>query len=59
MGEKFVCDSAIRYLVCRAGWMMGAGPSKDKKYIQKLMKQYLVNPEELDLARGGIASIYG
>jgi len=27
--------------------------------IQKLMEQYLVDPEELGLARGGIASIYG
>ena len=27
--------------------------------IQKLMEQYLVNPEELGLARGGIARLYG
>ncbi len=27
--------------------------------IQKLMEQYLVDPKELGLARGGIASIYG
>jgi hypothetical protein len=27
--------------------------------IQKLMEQYLVDPEELGLARGGIVSIYG
>ena len=39
MGERFVCENAKRFLVCRAGWMMGSGPKKDKKFIQKLMKQ--------------------
>ena len=39
MGERFVCENADRYVICRAGWMMGAGPKKDKKFIQKLMKQ--------------------
>ena len=39
MGERFVVENANRYLVCRAGWMMGGGPKKDKKFIQKLMKQ--------------------
>lgn len=39
MGERFVCENAKRFLVCRAGWMMGSGPAKDKKFIQKLMKQ--------------------
>lgn len=38
-GERFVVENASRYLVCRAGWMMGGGPGKDKKFIQKLMKQ--------------------
>ena len=27
--------------------------------IQKLMEQYLINPDELGLARGGIARLYG
>lgn len=39
MGEKYVVENAKRFLICRAGWMMGAGPAKDKKFIQKLMKQ--------------------
>jgi len=38
-GEQFVKENMIRYLICRAGWMMGGGPAKDKKFIQKLMKQ--------------------
>jgi dTDP-4-dehydrorhamnose reductase len=39
MGERFVVENAKRFLVCRAGWMMGSGPQKDKKFIQKLMRQ--------------------
>ncbi|MBV5272302.1 MAG: NAD(P)-dependent oxidoreductase [Lamprocystis purpurea] len=47
MGERFVVENAQRYLVCRAGWMMGAGPAKDKKFIQKLMKQIKEGRKEL------------
>lgn len=39
MGERFVIEHANRYLVCRAGWMMGGGPRKDKKFVQKIMHQ--------------------
>ncbi len=54
MGERFVVENARRYLVCRAGWMMGSGPRKDKKFIQKLMAQlkggatdlYVVNDKD-------------
>jgi dTDP-4-dehydrorhamnose reductase len=47
MGEKFVSQNVRRHLVCRAGWMMGAGPSKDKKFIQKLMQQIKDGKTEL------------
>lgn len=47
MGERFVVENAKRFLVCRAGWMMGAGPAKDKKFIQKLMKQLKEGKTEL------------
>lgn len=47
MGERFVIENAKRYLVCRAGWMMGSGPRKDKKFIQKLMKQIKDGKREL------------
>ena len=47
MGERFVVENARRFLVCRAGWMMGAGPAKDKKFIQKLMKQLKDGKKEL------------
>ena len=38
-GEVFVKENVRRHLICRAGWMMGGGPRKDKKFIQKIMKQ--------------------
>lgn len=47
MGERYVVENAHRYLICRAGWMMGAGPKKDKKFIQKLMKQLKDGKHEL------------
>ncbi len=47
MGERYVAENAKRFLICRAGWMMGAGPSKDKKFIQKLMKQLKDGKKEL------------
>lgn len=47
MGERFVSQNVQQHLVCRAGWMMGAGPQKDKKFIQKLMAQLKAGKEEL------------
>ena len=47
MGERFVVEHAHRYLICRAGWMMGGGPKKDKKFIGKLMKQLESGNKEL------------
>jgi dTDP-4-dehydrorhamnose reductase len=46
-GERFVVQNSNRYLVCRAGWMMGGGPNKDKKFINKLMKQIKDGKKEL------------
>lgn len=47
MGERYVIENAKKYLVCRAGWMMGGGPKKDKKFIQKLMDQIRNKKKEL------------
>ena len=46
-GEEFVRQNARTYLICRAGWMMGGGPLKDKKFIQKLMQQLRDGSTEL------------
>jgi dTDP-4-dehydrorhamnose reductase len=47
MGERFVAENCRQHLVCRAGWMMGGGPPKDKKFVQKLMKQLKDGATEL------------
>jgi dTDP-4-dehydrorhamnose reductase len=47
MGERYVIEHAQKYIICRAGWMMGGGPSKDKKYIGKLVKQLVSGKREL------------
>ena len=47
LGELFVQENARKYLICRAGWMMGGGPKKDKKFIQKLMYQLANGKDEL------------
>jgi dTDP-4-dehydrorhamnose reductase len=38
-GEVCVQENSNKYIICRAGWMMGAGEKKDKKFIQKMIKQ--------------------
>jgi len=39
MGEVYVEKNYDKYFVCRAGWMMGGGPTKDKKFVNKIIKQ--------------------
>ena len=36
-----------KYVVARAGWMMGGGPVKDKKFINKIIKQMKGGAKEL------------
>jgi dTDP-4-dehydrorhamnose reductase len=43
--EGIVCDSLHDYYIVRAGWMMGGGPSRDKKFVGKIMKQLQTNNE--------------
>ena len=45
--EKQVQANAKKHLICRAGWMMGGGPRKDKKFVQKLMSQIRNGVKEL------------
>lgn len=47
MGERFVVENATQYLICRAGWMMGGGPKKDKKFVNKIIIQIKNGAKEL------------
>ena len=46
-GELYVEKNSSRHLICRAGWMMGGGPNKDKKFVSKIMKQIKEGKKEL------------
>lgn len=46
-GEVFVKKNSNKYIICRAGWMMGGGPKKDKKFINKIMSQIKKGKKEL------------
>jgi dTDP-4-dehydrorhamnose reductase len=47
LGELFVQENARKYLICRAGWMMGGGPKKDKKFVQKIINQLNLGSNQL------------
>jgi dTDP-4-dehydrorhamnose reductase len=49
MGELAVQTRVPRHYIFRAGWMMGGGPKKDKKFINKLMKQLAKGVTELNV----------
>lgn len=46
-GEMFVQRYLTKHYVFRAGWMMGGGPEKDKKFVNKLIKQIQEGSKEL------------
>ncbi|QQL50871.1 SDR family oxidoreductase [Mucilaginibacter ginkgonis] len=49
MGERYVRENAKKYIICRAGWMMGGGPKKDKKFVNKIIKQLASGKRELHI----------
>lgn len=46
-GELFVKENVRKHLICRAGWMMGGGPKKDKKFVKKILQQIKEGKKEL------------
>lgn len=46
-GELFVEKKVSKYFIFRAGWMMGGGLKKDKKFINKVYKQIKNGAKEL------------
>lgn len=49
MGELAVQTRVARHFIFRAGWMMGGGPTKDKKFINKLLKQIASGASQLNV----------
>lgn len=46
-GEQFVERRLAKYFIVRAGWMMGGGVRKDKKFVNKLYRQITSGAREL------------
>jgi dTDP-4-dehydrorhamnose reductase len=46
-GEQFVERFVPQYYVFRAGWMMGGGPRKDKKFVNKIYRQIKAGKKEI------------
>jgi dTDP-4-dehydrorhamnose reductase len=46
-GEQFIEKHLSRYYIFRAGWMMGGGMQKDKKFVNKIYKQIKSGKKEL------------
>lgn len=49
LGELLVEKRVQKHYVCRAGWMMGGGPGKDKKFIAKMMNQINAGAEVINV----------
>ena len=46
-GEQIVAATVPRHFCLRAGWMMGGGPGKDKKFVNKIFRQLRSGAREL------------
>ncbi len=46
-GEQYIKRTVRKHFIFRAGWMMGAGPDKDKKFVNKIYQQILAGKDEL------------
>ena len=46
-GGELVAKTLPKSIVVRAGWMMGGGPKKDKKFINKIIHQLRAGAKEL------------
>jgi dTDP-4-dehydrorhamnose reductase len=49
LGEKIVQSLVPRHFIFRAGWMMGGGPKKDKKFINKIIQQIVSGKKVLHI----------
>ncbi|OGH68477.1 MAG: hypothetical protein A3I29_03965 [Candidatus Magasanikbacteria bacterium RIFCSPLOWO2_02_FULL_44_11] len=47
MGELMAEYYARKYLIIRLGWFMGGGPTKDKKFVAKIVEQIVAGKKDL------------
>ena len=46
-GGELIAKTLPKSIIIRAGWMMGGGPKKDKKFVNKIIKQLRAGSKEL------------
>ncbi len=49
--ELYVSKYAKKSIVCRAGWMMGGGLKKDKKFVNKIIEQIKNNKKTIHVVK--------
>ncbi len=49
LSEEYIQSNLSKFLILRPGWMMGGGPNKDKKFVNKIFKQIKNNVQELNI----------
>ena len=47
--EIYIEKNSKNYLICRAGWMMGGGERKDKKFVNNIIQQIKLGKKELNI----------
>ncbi len=47
--EDYIQKNCLKYFIFRAGWMMGGGSKKDKKFIYKIIKQINEGAKSLNI----------
>ncbi len=55
-GEKIVKESLKDHLIIRPGWMMGGGPKKDKKFVNKIYKKIQSGEKKLYIVKDKLGS---
>ena len=48
-GGEIAAKALPKSIIIRAGWMIGGGPQKDKKFINKIIKQLRENAREISV----------
>ncbi len=46
-GEQAVQDSLSKFFIVRAGWMIGGGPDRDKKFVRLIFDQIIAGAKDL------------
>ena len=56
IGEEWVKKLVKDYFIVRAGWMMGGGPTRDKKFVGKIIRQIQAGVTEIKAVTDKVGS---